>query len=456
MKLRIFSFSRKLIFRITPQLRVLSGYLPISKKTKNKFYGALIGLDIGRDSRVIFKQLKSTQKYKNQMLNVQKYPEVVAIDVQGLTGPDLYRGLGRYTIKIIKELAARNPNTAILCFLTNAATNNSIKRVFDAIENSETKNIFIEIIDLFGQSEISSVENAREEIAKHLIKLRVKKLIIPNFFLIDLHMICLGKINGIKTYGILHDLIPLEFQDIYLLDQNRKEMYFASLKQLESVDLIMSISNFSAARFQALVNPDRDIKVIGGSGFHKNTSEIIDFHHRKGVLCVGGLGEVKNIKPLIIAYSKLPEETMEKHPLTIIGLSSTAERLKLSLLARRLKGNIKLKGVVSEASLMNYYKKSRVLVVPSLAEGMSMPVFEMWAQGGIAIGGRNTALEETIASDELLFDVENFVDFADVLLPLLENEQLWLERQTNAQEQLKIKSWARVAKKLEEVLWDEF
>jgi hypothetical protein len=91
---------------------------------------------------------------------------------------------------------------------------------------------------------------------------------------------------------------------------------------------------------------------------------------------------------------------------------------------------------------------SRVLVIPSLAEGLALPVYEMWSNGGVVLGGRNTAVHETINCDQAVFDVENFLDFEKLLSKTLTDNDYWTYLQAEGQLTISSKTWSKVAERV--------
>jgi len=87
-------------------------------------------------------------------------------------------------------------------------------------------------------------------------------------------------------------------------------------------------------------------------------------------------------------------------------------------------------------------------VVPSFAEGLSMPVMEGWSTGAVSLGGKGTVLEEVIFHEELLFNPHSSEDMAAVIHRLLVDDNLWNEMQKNSLERLEIYNWKNVADSL--------
>jgi glycosyltransferase involved in cell wall biosynthesis len=217
------------------------------------------------------------------------------------------------------------------------------------------------------------------------------------------------------------------------------------LQRLKSSDVILSVSKTSLDAFESSVAYSKEKAVIGGASTLEFNLPISSFDERAGILCVGGSGKSKNIYRLVYGNSKIPRTLKRQHPLLIVGVVNSKDRMQLRLLSLFLGANAKILGYVSTEELQNYFTKSRILVVPSLAEGLSLPVYEMWTHGGIAIGGIDTALEETIGDINMLFNPVNFRGYVELVSKLLLNKHLWEKEQKRTIEVMKKRKWDQVA-----------
>ena len=93
-----------------------------------------------------------------------------------------------------------------------------------------------------------------------------------------------------------------------------------------------------------------------------------------------------------------------------------------------------------------YLRKSRLLVMPSLAEGLSLPILDSWANGLVTIGSRGSVAEEIIANENLLFDPLSSSSISQLIQYYLENQNEWRNALIHCQERSKDFSWERTAK----------
>jgi glycosyltransferase involved in cell wall biosynthesis len=83
--------------------------------------------------------------------------------------------------------------------------------------------------------------------------------------------------------------------------------------------------------------------------------------------------------------------------------------------------------------------------MPSLVEGLSLPILEAWSHGLPAIGGSNTVAEELIANDLLLFDPRNSLSMRDCMAKFLESEENWSRGLESSLSRASIFTWSQTA-----------
>jgi glycosyltransferase involved in cell wall biosynthesis len=152
------------------------------------------------------------------------------------------------------------------------------------------------------------------------------------------------------------------------------------------------------------------------------------------------------------AYSLLSEKVREAHPLVIAGLHSKSVQKIARDRAEKLHIQVSLPELLSDDEMRKMYESARIVVIPSLAEGLSMPAIEGWSAGTVAVGSRGTVLEEVIGSEELLFDPYSPEDMSNVMNRLLTNDALWVRMLKISVKRLEIYNWDLVAQSLLKVI----
>ena len=186
----------------------------------------------------------------------------------------------------------------------------------------------------------------------------------------------------------------------------------------------------------------------GGPGLNLNLGEsnLGDFESRKGVLVIGAELPHKNLPQMIKAYSLISQRTRENHPLTIVGIRSSGYRGYLKKIADKHQVDLKIPKYLSEISLAEIYSETRLVVIPSKVEGLSLPILEAWHFDCVAIGGKDTVAQEIIGDPNLLFDVMDPIDLSTRIELLLNSNALWEDSLMLSRERKKLFTWENSVK----------
>ena len=139
------------------------------------------------------------------------------------------------------------------------------------------------------------------------------------------------------------------------------------------------------------------------------------------VLAVGTLEPRKNLPRLVDAYSRLPTELKERHPLAIVGALGWETGATLSAL-HSLGKRCTMLGYVSDAALAELYRRCAVFCYPSLGEGFGLPVLEAMAAGATVLTSNVSSLPEVGGEAVAYADPARVDDIAVQLESLLCDE----------------------------------
>ena len=111
-----------------------------------------------------------------------------------------------------------------------------------------------------------------------------------------------------------------------------------------------------------------------------------------------------------------------------------------------LNEQVKFLGIIPRSELRDIYNVSQFVIVPTLFEAASAPVFEAW-QEGIPVACSNvTSLPEQVGNAALLFDPNSTMDIVDALKQMSIDQKLRDELKIKGDKRLKDFSWERTAK----------
>ncbi|WP_373003077.1 glycosyltransferase family 4 protein [Hyphomonas sp.] len=134
----------------------------------------------------------------------------------------------------------------------------------------------------------------------------------------------------------------------------------------------------------------------------------------------------KNHLRLFEAMAWLRDEKGITVPLVSTGARHEPSREKLDTRIRELglENQIQLLGFVSSEELRAIYQMARCLIVPSLFEANSLPIFEAWAEGIPVASSNVTALPEQVGDAGLLFDPVDPQDMGAVIQRLFTDDAM--------------------------------
>ena len=458
-KLLNFQFRLEIAF-IKMRFSIFHGVIRIGKNpifrgstpVKAKFIvrEVLRNIILGSHSDFIEKRISEKHCRKYSLENLVGVKPKYLIDCQCLQSRTFYRGIGRYTLSLVFALAKKDKNRIVAIGFSSHLPFDNIEKISNLITTKKLSNLKIIIFDTLTEKKFSPVMECQLELASLIIKLSPENLIVPSVFEHPVDVIPYEPllIEQINTACLIHDLIPLHFEESLLPTKYLKRLYLNNLLRSARFDRVLAVSNFSAAdyqtHFQKIV-----VKVIGGAGFKDGPrAEGLPLNNRAGILCIAAETPHKNVQTLINAYQKLNIEIQVKNPLYIVGTSKNYINKLLAGKPFGLSDKIHIFENLTDSELENLYLKTRLVVVPSLMEGLSMPVIEGWHYGAVSLGGRGTVLEEVIYSQEALFDPSDFNDMSRLMNDFLVNDDKWAIERSRALQRIVHFDWEEVAEKL--------
>ena len=150
----------------------------------------------------------------------------------------------------------------------------------------------------------------------------------------------------------------------------------------------------------------------------------------KLVVCVGRLVKYKGQKHLIRAMAKV-QTSHDDYRLVLIGEGETEQRLKQ--LASDLKVNVTFAGRQTPEQVINWLRKARVYVQPSIKadsgqdEALALTIVEAQSVGTPAAVFNTGGMKEAIVDGQSGFVVQNesIVDLAEAISTLIRDNSLW-------------------------------
>lgn len=181
--------------------------------------------------------------------------------------------------------------------------------------------------------------------------------------------------TGLRKAALIYDFIPFEHRGLYLRQPAARLDYFGAMAWLRRYDRFFPISADSAARLHGLYGPVA--ACVTGVALPEWMAGARP-RPPQHLLMVGGDDARKNPEILLRAYAG--SARLRQLPLVIAGSYSQAAIDQLRRIAPA-----QFPGRVSDAQMRALYETALCVVVPSRAEGFSLPIIEASAAGTAAI-----------------------------------------------------------------------
>jgi len=350
----------------------------------------------------------------------------IVIDLQGYQrAGNRVRGIGRYSLSLIKTLIHNYPMHEYILF-----SNSSLYNFKCDFENElEDKKLNLSYFEWSPSGQINedvTLEYSRTWIATQLRSYAISLLhadiiLLTSFFdgfkdntLVDFDT----DYNLPPVISIIYDLIPLIIPSSYLdTDEEFKDFYNHKVSDLKRLDALLTISESSKKEILKYTDFTSD-KVFNISAacdqnlFHKNIIDNSSLSlniddYGKFLLYTGAVDPRKNLYRLIKAYSLLPSFLILKHKLVLTGPFSKIEEELIYKWIREFNlsiNNIHILGYVSDSDLANLYRNCYLFVFPSIHEGFGLPVLEAMSCGAPIIASNCTSIPEILDFENALFD----------------------------------------------------
>jgi len=392
----------------------------------------------------------------------------IVIDLQSLQTSSRYRGIGHYTLSLIKQIIESNIDDDIILLLNQ----NEKKYHLEIYEElSYTSKPFQVMLFKFLNE---NIENSEDNIPRILISELIRNYFIqcisPDFVLIsslfegasEPFCCSIPKERNYPIGVIGYDLIPLSDESTYLPNKVIKRWYERKLEQLSYSNIIYSISESSRDEFlnykplskkyiyniSSACNEDYKIKysIDMCKEFYLSKSITKEF-----VLYSGACDARKNLFSLIDAYGGLDKKIKKNFQLVLVGKYGKEQKKVLLKRARRRKienSSIIFTDYISNTELNMLYSHCELFVFPSLHEGFGLPVLEAMTCGAPVICSNTSSLPEVIGLTDAMFDPYSVEDIRERMKQALTDMVYREKLLTNSNSQASKFSWVRSAELL--------
>jgi|GEM_PF-2329754 len=360
----------------------------------------------------------------------------IGVDVRGLeVESSLRRGIGRYVLNLLLELAKRDDCCLILYGDRPPWEVYHLQMLMD-LPNVRYETFFPSFakdLNVFLLADPSPVMVGR------------KLLPFP--------------LHEVPCATIFYDLIPLAFQNQYLgKNPKLRDEFLSRLDELQQVvACYLTISRFVAEDLsdRRAVPRDKIVPILGGldEAFREppdpdQIAETLRKYDVKGkyFFYTGGADFRKNLVTLIIAFQRLRANGNPDVKLIMTGELGNGWKEKLKDTEHEFAGdNVQALGYVDDDDLKCLYAGAVGFVFPSLYEGFGLPALEAMASRCPVIASDGSSLKEIVGDSGLLINPESDEEIAAAMQRLLSEPKLAEELRRRGEERAQKYTWRDVA-----------
>lgn len=309
---------------------------------------------------------------------------ILIIDCQILQTPAFDRGMGKYTVSLLKELAKIQKKAA-----TYSDTKIVLSKNLDTSKEriAEISNLGFgepDVIDLPTDLAIDMLQKydeaesrLTEYVAQYSNSTQVDFLITAPFFA---NFAATFPANGnVKKMSLVYDLIPHKIWNLLRIFPD--DIYFHHYQLFVQADHLFTISNAVKDDLIELLGlPETKITDIDGGPFVRAANDgVSEWHpgHKQYILMPSGPIVHKNNERAVTAFERFNKSHNNEYRLFITSDFDDESQNKL----RSISQNITFTGNISDASLGDAYRDASAVLFPSMAEGLGMPVLEAALDG---------------------------------------------------------------------------
>jgi len=297
-------------------------------------------------------------------------------DAQVFQTPAWHRGMGKYSLELIKSIVERNKSSkqwGIIDIIVSSQKpiDTDLQRELESLPLVVIHKLDLAPNNILNPSETS--EYNRRTINKFVLDQQGD----VTFVILSLMQ---GEISptfpttkAVHKSVLFYDLIPLMFHKTYLQNPITRKEYLSKLEELLRADTFLAISKTVANDLSVYlgIDPSCVVSIDGGPIAHDVKTEPIEVPH-PFILMPTGNDLRKNNRKGIEGFNLFNKKYNNKYTLVITSYFEDWQIEELS----QLSDKIVFTGNISGAQLNYLYKNAELMLFPSLYEGLGLPVLE--------------------------------------------------------------------------------
>lgn len=392
----------------------------------------------------------------------------VVIDLQGAQTGSRFRGIGRYSLALAKEMARQADGKDLWICLNGAFLERvqNLRKEFDGLISPSR----ICVYDVpHPVAELLPSNRPRARIAElvreaFIADINPDVVHVSSLFegWLDHAVTSIGTFTHNYTTAVtLYDLIPLLNQQSYLSSRAQMEWYNRKINSLQRSNVMLAISEYARREVVETLGVSSDNVINISSAVSdvirppqlSESARLAIYAHYNIVspylLYAGVFESRKNVDRLLEAFALLPTPLKQRHQLVLAGGAGEAERRHITRLAGRfgIENRIIMTGYIPDEDLVALYSGCALFVFPSLHEGFGLPALEAMTCGAATIGSNRTSIPEVIGRNDALFDPMDAQSMSIKIAHVLTDDGFRQQLREHATKQAANFSWSASAKR---------
>ncbi|MCW2615832.1 MAG: hypothetical protein JWN08_2826 [Frankiales bacterium] len=373
------------------------------------------------------------------------------VDLQVLQGPSAERGIGYYARSLVRALADSRRDHELLVLLDGARSAEGVLEIRHALAGTLGRNDVV----LFEAPAVDRRRAGRPD--AELVREAAVAALAPDVVLLssvfELPALAPVTVNehcsDVPTAAVLYDLIPLGDLDRHKADPLSRQEYLRALEQLARTDLLLSISDHSAAEARRLVERCPPVTTIHGAAPPPQPVSRPSWAPAGGfALAVGRDEPRKDVATAVLAWAGLSPQVRQGRPFVIVG--EWPHENKLRLLERAQAAGLPAEDVVfagqaGDREVAWAYERADVLLFPSLEEGLGLPPLEAMQVGTPVLMAAATSLVELLDDPRAYAPPADVPALTDCLTQLLTDDAVRAELVAAGHRAARRFTWERTA-----------
>lgn len=267
-----------------------------------------------------------------------------------------------------------------------------------------------------------------------------------------------------KTVVIVYDLIPYINPDFVSLNHRFTGRYLLKFC-VKNATAVISISQTTKKDILKYIKVPHDkIRTIylgKNSLFHPRNRKSKELHKiqkvygiedRPYIIFLGYNDPRKNIPNIMKAFADIDETVKSNSVLVIAGNINSKDSVLIDQIKKHnLEDNIIFTGFIQDDDLAYLFSGARAFCFPSLYEGFGLPVLEAMACGCPVITSNTSSLPEVAGDAALLVDPEDTQDISEAMTRLLTDDGLFNDLSVKSIVQSKKFSWEKASKEVMQI-----